>query len=119
MNATLATAIAGNGAGRAKAAAGTEFEELFERVADLIRRVADAENPEILRSRAKVHFALVAAKDAFEDGAIHLPPQAARADEAHAAEAQFADFTDGYPGPSLGVALLVGFGLGLIVSLRQ
>jgi ElaB/YqjD/DUF883 family membrane-anchored ribosome-binding protein len=103
MNATLATAVSGNGAGQAKEAVGTQFEELFDGVDDLIRRVADAENPEILKSRARVHFALVAAKGAFKDGAIQVHPQAVQAD----------------PGPALGVALLVGLGLGLIVSLRQ
>jgi ElaB/YqjD/DUF883 family membrane-anchored ribosome-binding protein len=118
MSATLATAIAGNGAGRAKQAVGTPFEELFDGVDDLIRRVADVENPEIRKIRARVHAAMVAAKgaaakDAFEDGAKRVRPQAV----------QTADRTDDYlrdyPGQALGVALLVGLGLGLIVSSRQ
>jgi ElaB/YqjD/DUF883 family membrane-anchored ribosome-binding protein len=132
MSATLATAIAGNGAGRAKEAVGTPFEELFDGVDDLIRRVADVENPEIRRIRARVHASMVAAKGvaakgvaakgvaakgvaakgAFEDGANMVRPQAV----------QIADRTDDYlreyPGQAL-VALLVGLGLGLIVSSRQ
>jgi ElaB/YqjD/DUF883 family membrane-anchored ribosome-binding protein len=133
MSATLATAIAGNGVGRAQTvgtpfAVDTPFEELFDGVDDLIKRVADVENPEIRKVRARVHAAMVAAKgvaatgvaatgvaakSAFEDGANRVRPQAA----------QVADRTDGYlrdyPGQALGVALLLGLGLGLIVSSRQ
>jgi ElaB/YqjD/DUF883 family membrane-anchored ribosome-binding protein len=123
MSATLATAIAGNGVGRAQQAVGTQFEELFDGVDDLIKRVADVENPEIRRTRARVHAAMVAArrvaamgvaaKSAYEDGANQLPPQTV----------QVADRTDGYlrdyPGQALGVALLLGIGVGLIVSGRQ
>src|SRR5258708_35241251 len=66
MNAHVAMAIGSNDAGRAKEAVGTPFEELFDGVDDLIRRVADVENPEIRKVRAKVHAALVAAKSAYE-----------------------------------------------------
>src|SRR6267154_843277 len=62
MNAHVATAIDGNGAGRANQPAGSALELLFDGVDDLIRRVADTENPEIRKVRAKVHAALVAAK---------------------------------------------------------
>jgi ElaB/YqjD/DUF883 family membrane-anchored ribosome-binding protein len=118
MSATLATAIAGNGAGRAKAAVDTPFEELFDGVDDLIRRVADVENPEIRKIRARVHAAMVAAKGvaakgAFENGAKQLRPQAAQI------AGRTDDYLRDYPGQALGVALLVGLGLGLIVSSRQ
>jgi ElaB/YqjD/DUF883 family membrane-anchored ribosome-binding protein len=120
MNATLATAIAGTGAGRAKETS-TQLEELFDGVDDLMRRVANVENPEIRKLRARVHFAMVAAKGAVEGGAIDLRPQAVQADEAPAPEARVADDTDYIhdPRPALGVALLVGLGIGLIVSRRQ
>jgi ElaB/YqjD/DUF883 family membrane-anchored ribosome-binding protein len=131
MSATLAPAVAGNGAGRpketVKETVATPFEELFDGVDDLIRRVADVENPEIRRIRARVHASMVAArgvasngvasngvaaKDAVEDGA----------NQARRRAVQAADVADDYlrdPGPALGVALLVGLSLGLIVSLRQ
>jgi ElaB/YqjD/DUF883 family membrane-anchored ribosome-binding protein len=119
MSATRATGIAGNGAGRAKqAVVNTPFEELFDGVDDLIRRVADVENPEIRKIRARVQAAMVAAKGvaakgAFDDGA----------DRAVAPAVQVADPADdywrGYPGQALGVALLVGLSLGLIVSSRE
>jgi ElaB/YqjD/DUF883 family membrane-anchored ribosome-binding protein len=110
MSATLATAIAGNGVGRAQEAVGAQFEELFDGVDDLIKRVADVENPEIRKTRARVHAAMVAARRV---AANPVRPQAVQA----------ADRTDGYlrdyPGQALGVALLLGIGLGLIVSSRQ
>jgi ElaB/YqjD/DUF883 family membrane-anchored ribosome-binding protein len=126
MSATLATAIAGNGAGRAKEAVGTPYEELFDGVDDLIRRVADVENPEIRRIRARVHASMVAAKGvaangvaakgalegAFEDGANQVRPQAVQIGD------RTDDYLRDYPGQAL-VALLVGLGLGLIVSSRQ
>jgi ElaB/YqjD/DUF883 family membrane-anchored ribosome-binding protein len=130
MSATFAPAIAGESAGRPKETVGAPFEELFEGVDDLIRRVADFENPEIRKIRARVHAAMVAAKGvaaangvatangiatkgAFEDGAKPVRPQAAQiVDRAD-------DYLRDYPGQALGVALLVGFGVGLIVSSRQ
>jgi len=122
MNANVATAIDINGAGRAKDAVGSPLEVLFDGVDDLIRRVADTENPEIRKVRAKVHAALVAAKSefaaksAFEESAMQL-------NHAHGQAAQPNRDTDDplldYPAPALGVALLVGLGLGLVVSLRQ
>jgi ElaB/YqjD/DUF883 family membrane-anchored ribosome-binding protein len=137
MSATLAPAVAGKGAGRpnetVKETVATPFEELFEGVDDLIRRVADVENPEIRRIRARVHASMVAArgvaargvasngvasngvaaKDAVEDGVSQERRRAVQA--ANDAD----DYLRDYPGPALGVALLVGLGLGLIVSLRQ
>jgi ElaB/YqjD/DUF883 family membrane-anchored ribosome-binding protein len=118
MSATFAPAIAGESAGRPKETIGTPFEELFDGVDDLIRRVADVENPEIRKIRARVHAAMVAAKGvatkgAFEDGANPVRPQAAQI----AARAD--DYLRDYPGQALGVALLVGLGVGLIVSSRQ
>jgi ElaB/YqjD/DUF883 family membrane-anchored ribosome-binding protein len=122
MNAHVATAIDGNGAGRANLPADSALELLFDGVDDLIRRVADTENPEIRKIRAKVHAALVAAKSevaaksAFEEMEAQLNQargQAAQVDGG--ADDPLRD----YPAPALGVALLVGIGLGLVVSLRQ
>lgn len=114
MNAphATATATARHGVGRANESVG-QFDELFEGVDDLIKRVADTENPEIRKIRAKVHASMVVAKHAFEDGAAQLqrrPP--AIADDAD-------DYLDDYPSDALGVALLVGVGLGVIMSIQQ
>jgi len=122
MNAHVATAIDGNGTGRAKEAVGSPLEILFDGVDDLIRRVADTENPEIRKSRAKVHAALVAARSefaansAFEEFEMQLNQARGRPVQVNGGAD---DFSRDYPAPALGVALLVGIGLGLVVSLRQ
>jgi ElaB/YqjD/DUF883 family membrane-anchored ribosome-binding protein len=99
--------------------------ELFAGVDDLIRRVADTENPEIRKIRAKVYAALVVAKSSFDRSANQVRRQASQAAPQVASHVGpfVADGTDEYlqeyPGPALGIALLVGLGLGLVVSLRQ
>ena len=122
MNAQVSTAIGSNGTGVAKETVGSPLEELFDGVDDLIRRVADTENPEIRKVRAKVHAALVAAKSEFEAQSAfeeieaqlnQAPGQAVQVD------GSADDLLRDYPAPALGVALLVGIGLGLVVSLRQ
>jgi ElaB/YqjD/DUF883 family membrane-anchored ribosome-binding protein len=112
MNASVATAIDSNGVGRTKESAGTQFEELFDGVDDLIKRVADVENPEIRRIRAKVYAALAAAKRAIVDGAPKFHRETVQAESTD-------DPLRECPEQALGVALLLGLGLGLAVSLRQ
>jgi len=129
MNAQVATAIDGNGAGRANQSVGSPLEVLFDGVDDLIRRLADTENPEIRKVRAKVHAALVAAKSefaaksAFEEVEAQLNQARGQAAQVNGVAAQVDggadDLLRDYPAPALGVALLVGIGLGLVVSLRQ
>ncbi|GAC1677326.1 MAG: hypothetical protein NVS9B2_28270 [Steroidobacteraceae bacterium] len=87
---------------------GTPLDELFEGVDDLIKRVADTENPEIRRSRAKVHASMRVAKSAFAHHSI-APRRAAGRD---------VDLDDEDSEQALGVALLVGVGLGVIMSLH-
>jgi ElaB/YqjD/DUF883 family membrane-anchored ribosome-binding protein len=91
--------------------------ELFAGVDDLIRRVADSENPEIRQIRAKVYTALAAARSSFDGGAAPMRRPALQF------APQIINGADEYieedPGPVLGIALLVGLGLGLVVSLRQ
>jgi len=122
MNAHAATASDGNGAGRANLPVGSALEVLFDGVDDLIRRVADTENPEIRKMRAKVHAALVAAKSEFADKSAYDEIEA-QLNQVRSPAAQVNgdadDLLRDYPAPALGVALLVGIGLGLVVSLRQ
>ena len=124
MSATLATGSASNG--RAKEAVGTPFDDLFDGVDDLIKRVANVENPEIRKIRARVHASMVAAKGVTAvtaaGGANGSPGPAESVRMVQIAD-HADDYLDGYfrnyPGQALGVALLVGLGVGLIVSSRQ
>jgi len=110
MHFPLATATVGNPAARANRGAGDPLEDLFDGVDDLIKRVADTDNLEIRKIRAKVHASMVVARNAFEE----------RAARARLAEAPLGADFDGYmgddPEQALGVALLVGVGLGVIMS---
>jgi ElaB/YqjD/DUF883 family membrane-anchored ribosome-binding protein len=102
-----------------------QVAELFADVDDLIRRVADSENPEIRKVRAKVYAALVAARSSFDRNANQMRRQASPGAPRTASRLAplLVDGTDEYleeyPGPALGIALLLGLGVGLVVSLRQ
>jgi ElaB/YqjD/DUF883 family membrane-anchored ribosome-binding protein len=113
MSAVLAPASARIAMGRAKDAVDRPYGELFDGVDDLIHRVAHTESPDIRKSRAKVYTAMVAAKSAVELGANQT-----RADQLRADLTPIGDMTEDffldYSGKRLGVALLVGLGLGLL-----
>jgi hypothetical protein len=91
---------------------GSQWAELFDGVDDLIHRVADTENPEIRKSRAKVYVTMVAAKNALEQTA-NQP----------SAVAQFGDIAGAdsphHSAQKLAVNVLLGLGLGFIASLGR
>jgi hypothetical protein len=82
--------------------------ELFDGVDDLIRRVAHTENPEVRKIRAKVHAALVAAKNQCG------PIAAAPGRTAGGRDPLYDD--EGLPAPTVGVVFLLGLGLCLIAA---
>lgn len=88
------------------------FQDLFNGVEDLLKRIADIDSPEIQKMRAKVRIALLAAQSAAKDGATHVRKRARAA----------AQMTDGYvrdyPWQALGVGALLGLGVGF-VALRN
>jgi ElaB/YqjD/DUF883 family membrane-anchored ribosome-binding protein len=88
---------------------GSQWAELFDGVDDLIHRVADAENPEIRKSRAKVYATMVIARNALEQRA-NQPAQLA----------QFGDSDDdnltAYSAQKVALNVLLGLSLGLITS---
>ena len=91
--------------------------ELFDGVDDLIRRVAHTECPETRKVRARVHAALVAARNAF-DNVVKTAPAASQPLPVAPAVAPDDDTQtfDGTATQTLGVALLLGLGLGLIAD---
>ena len=113
MNAPPATAVAGYKVGRAKLGFDAQFEELFDGVDDLIKRVADTENPEIRKIRAKVHASMMAAKSACEDSTHEM-----RRPSSPAYDASARPTDEEYPDEAVGMALLVGLGLGVIMSIQ-
>jgi ElaB/YqjD/DUF883 family membrane-anchored ribosome-binding protein len=102
MRGPLATAIGGD----------KQFDDLFDGVDDLIKRVADVENPEIRKVRAKVHAALVVAKSAAQNCTSQVRGRPAPVTD----EPDDALFD--WPRQDFNVALLLALGLGLAVSLQ-
>ena len=90
--------------------AGAPFEELFDGVTDLMKRVADTENPEIRKIRAKVHASMAVVKSSWGRGA-HAPA-------AHQGGEFDGEYPDEQEDPALSVALLVGVGIGMIMSIQ-
>jgi ElaB/YqjD/DUF883 family membrane-anchored ribosome-binding protein len=107
-------------------AASAPIAELFDGVDDLIKRVADVENPEIRKMRAKVHATMVVAKSAFERCESENRAHPMRGRVTAMADSSVIDGSRGSIGGSeddqpvdgLGMALLVGLGLGLVLSVR-
>ena len=116
MNAPLSTAAAGHTAARATPTVDRQFEELFDGVDDLIKRVADTENPEIRKIRAKVHASMVVAKSACKEFSPAVGPEVRPSSSPVYLEAD--PIEEDYPGEAVGVALLVGLGLGVIMSMQ-
>jgi ElaB/YqjD/DUF883 family membrane-anchored ribosome-binding protein len=90
-----------------------QFYELFDGVEDLIKRVAEVDSPEIQKIRAKARAALIVARSAVQDGAVHIGRQAQRA--ASATD----DYLREYPWYALGLGTLLGFGAGLLLARRS
>jgi ElaB protein len=95
---------------RARDALGEQFQELFDSVEDLLKRVADVQSPELEKIRAKARVALMMAKSALQDGASHVGRQARRA------AGTTDEYLREYPWYALGAGTLLGFGLGMLVA---
>jgi ElaB/YqjD/DUF883 family membrane-anchored ribosome-binding protein len=98
-----------------------QFQELFDGVEDLIKRVSEADSPEIQKIRAKARVALMMAKSAFADGATHVGKHARRAagstgDYVRRAAGSTDEYVREYPWYALGAGAVLGFALGIIVS---
>ena len=70
MHVQPGTATVSNRVGRAIPGMAAPLKELFDGVDDLIKRVADTENPEIRKIRAKVHASMAVAKTPAKKGAL-------------------------------------------------
>jgi ElaB/YqjD/DUF883 family membrane-anchored ribosome-binding protein len=100
---------------------GEQFQDLFDGVEDLIKRVSEVDSPEIQKIRAKARVALMMAKSALADGATHVGNRARRAagstgDYVRRAAGTTDDYVREYPWYALGAGAVLGFALGILVS---
>jgi ElaB protein len=98
-----------------------QFQELFDGVEDLLKRVSEVDSPEIQKIRAKARVALMMAKSAIADSATHVGNRARRAagstgDYVRRAAGSTDDYVREYPWYALGAGAVLGFALGVIVS---
>ncbi len=103
----------GNGARQGKDAATGEIKNLMADVEDLVSRVADVRDPELVRIRGKVQAALIATRDSLVTSAQTVQRQAR-----HTAETTD-DYVRASPWQAVGIAALVGAALGYVVGRRR
>src|ERR1700677_1077033 len=102
-----------DGAHDIKAAASTEIKSLIADVEDLMARIADLKDADVMRARNKVQRAVDATKQSLADGA-----DAIRQD-AHSGANTAYDFVCESPWQAVGIAALVGAVLGILATRRS
>ena len=103
----------GNGARHIKDAATGEMKNLIADVEDLVSRVADVKDPDIVRIRNKVQAALVATRDSLVTGTETVRRQVRQAG------ATTDDYVRASPWQALGIAALVGVTVGYLAGRKR
>jgi ElaB/YqjD/DUF883 family membrane-anchored ribosome-binding protein len=101
------------GAQRVQAAGAGEIKNLIADVEDLVARVANLKDADVVRVRNKVENALASAKQSVANGADTVRRSARQA--ASTAD----DYVRDNPWQALGVAALVGVTIGFLASRRS
>jgi ElaB/YqjD/DUF883 family membrane-anchored ribosome-binding protein len=96
-----------------KSAASGEIKNLIADVEDLMARIADLKDADVVRMRTKVQRAVDAAKQSLTDGAGTLRRQAQ--DLAGSAD----DYVRESPWQAIGIAALVGAVVGILATRRS
>jgi ElaB/YqjD/DUF883 family membrane-anchored ribosome-binding protein len=96
----------------ARTAAGREVDRLITDVEELLRRVADAADPELLRLRDKLQETVANTKKAVADGAGEVQRRAKEA--LQAGDQTVRD----RPWEAIGIAALAGIAIGFLVGRR-
>jgi ElaB/YqjD/DUF883 family membrane-anchored ribosome-binding protein len=96
-----------------KAAATTEIKSLIADVEDLMARITDLKDADVVRVRGKVQRAIDATKQSLADGAGALRERAEKA--AGTAD----DFVRDSPWQAVGIAALVGAVVGILATRRS
>lgn len=102
-----------DGAGDIKAAASTEIKNLIADVEDLMARIADLKDADVMRVRGKVQRAVDATKQSLADGAEAIREHAQGV--ANTAD----DFVRDSPWQAVGIAALVGAVVGILATRRS
>ena len=109
-----------DGVSDVKAAASSEIKSLIADVEDLMARIADLKDADVVRVRGKVQRAVDATKQSLADGADAIR-QHAQTIRQHAQTA--ASTTDDYvrdnPWQAIGIAALVGAVVGILATRRS
>jgi ElaB/YqjD/DUF883 family membrane-anchored ribosome-binding protein len=102
-----------DGVGEIKAAASGEIKNLIADVEDLMARIADLKDADVVRVRGKVMRAIDATKQSLADGAEtirqHAQSVASTAD----------DYVRDSPWQAIGIAALVGAVVGILATRRS
>jgi ElaB/YqjD/DUF883 family membrane-anchored ribosome-binding protein len=101
------------GAHDIKAAASTEIKSLIADVEDLMARIADLKDADVMRVRSKVQRAVDATKQSLAEGADAIRQHAQNA--AGTAD----DFVRDSPWQAVGIAALVGAVVGILATRRS
>ena len=96
-----------------KTAASGEIKNLIADVEDLMARIADLKDADVVRMRSKVQRAVDAAKQSLTDGAGSIRRQAQ--DIASTAD----DYVRDSPWQAIGIAALVGAVVGILATRRS
>ena len=102
-----------DGVNDVKAAASAEIKSLIADVEDLMARIADLKDADVLRVRNKVQRAVDATKQSLADGADAIRQHAQSA--ANTAD----DFVRESPWQAVGIAALVGAVVGILATRRS
>jgi len=103
----------GEGINDVKAAASVEIKSLIADVEDLVAKIADLKDADVVRVRSKVLNAVGAAKDSLAESADSVRRQAQRV--ANTAD----DYVHDSPWQAIGIAALVGAVVGILATRRS
>lgn len=103
-----------------KAAASSEIKSLIADVEDLMARIADLKDADVVRVRGKVQRAVDATKQSLADGADAIRQQAqAIRQQAQNAASTADDYVRDSPWQAVGIAALVGAVVGILATRRS
>ena len=102
-----------NGVNDIKAAASSEIKNLIADVEDLMARIADLKDADVVRVRSKVQRAVDATKQSLQEGADTIRQHA----QGIATTAD--DFVRESPWQAVGIAALVGAVVGILATRRS